>query len=186
MRILRKILIITILVSLLLVPYSFFAYLCYLGLCGGGESHAIGMRFTSFYGYFSWIYFLIAIFSLIFSHILNKKNHAKISLGILYIPLIALIPYIYVEINAEIIHQEFQKKRLEYYSPRNEDFVCAPGKFIRYENEHYYYFNYDNTYSSGTMTFYKNLDALKNEFKQNKIDILICKNKNNLSIERGN
>lgn len=174
----RKCLLVFVWASLLLVPYSFFSYLCYLGLCGGGESREIGSTYTEFYGYFCWIYFIIVMLSLLISKILNKLHHLNISTVVLCIPIISLVPYLYVEMHVESIHLKFKKQHLDYYSPHADDFVCSPGKFIRVDGKNRFsYFDYDTSYTSGSMSAYYSMDDLVEHMRKQSIDITQCKNK---------
>jgi hypothetical protein len=177
MRALRTIMIILILLSLLLIPYSLIAYACYLGICGGQPASEIGAKYTRFYGYFSWIYLIVVIVSLYTSRLFKKKNQLKNSIYCLLIPFIALIPFIYVEWGAGVIQGKYTAQHREYNTPHPADYVCSPGKFIR-SNKDYLYFDFDIKGDSGSMTAYQNYDELKKALAEKSIDISACKNQN--------
>lgn len=178
MNIFKKALLVFIWISFILVPYSFFAYLCYLGLCGGEESREVGLKYGSFYGYFFWLYFIIVIASLIASRLFTKANKQQISLFVLFVPIVSLLPFLYVTINVEIIHSKYENQRYEYNSPHADDFVCAPGKFIRMDGQNrYLYFDYDKSYTSGSTSYFNNKEDLLEHMRKTSIDIYQCKNK---------
>lgn len=171
----RKLLQIAVLASLLIAVYSFIAYLCYLGLCGGGAAREIGKQYGSFYGYFWWIYLLIALGSLFVSRLFYHKNNIRAANYSLLIPLICLLPYWYVSIQVGLIESKFEKSKIEYYTPKAEDYICSPQKFIRLGDKGYYLF--DVTKNTQVTTFYRNLSELNKALLTSKLNTQQCKNK---------
>lgn len=102
----RRILFWMVMLSLIVVPYSLMAYFCYEGLCGGAAATTIAKHYKNFYGYFWWIYLLVVIVSLIFSRIF-KNRYANISFVFLLVPLLCLIPFVYVEYQADKIESQY-------------------------------------------------------------------------------
>ncbi len=174
----RTLLFILILISLLIVPYSLLAWSCYAGLCGGLPASEIGTKYAGFYGYFSWIYLLIVVGSLYFSRQFKKRDAIKNSVYCLLIPFIALIPFAYVELQATLIQNKYDNERKQYNTAQQDDYVCSPGKFIRYHHDgHYYFFNYDVKGETGSMSGYESYTELKNELILQSIHIENCVNK---------
>lgn len=176
MKLLRNILFIIAALSLLVIPYSFIAWACYAGLCGGGASHEIGQKYGTFYGYYGFIYLPIIVVTLIafFSQRKNLRN----SIIILLMPIIALIPFIYVEINGTMIEKKYEQQRNDYYSAHADDYVCAPNKFIRLSgNQHYVYF--EVTSHGSMMNNYFSYQELKDGLASHSLDVTKCKNKAN-------
>ena len=107
-KILRIVLMTLVLLSSLLVPYSFFAYICYAGICGG-EAIAHERIYANFYLNFCWIYILIILISLRFSNQAFKKKQFNRSIIILLLPFLSLIPLLYVEYHIFLINAEYKK-----------------------------------------------------------------------------
>jgi hypothetical protein len=173
----RTLLFILILISLVIVPYSLLAWSCYAGLCGGLPAAEIGANYAVFYGYFSWIYLLIVVASLYFSRQLKKRDAIKQSVYCLLIPFVALIPFAYVELQATLIQNKYDNERKQYNTAQPDDYVCSPGKFIRYHHDgHYYFFNYDVKGETGSMSGFDSETALKNALLQQSIQVENCVN----------
>src|SRR5579872_4646702 len=82
--------------SLLTVPYMLITYACYAGICGGEgvaefRNHPY---YVSIMGYSTWIYPLIVFCSLFLSRKLSNRPYY--SIFILFLPLVCLIPFGYV------------------------------------------------------------------------------------------
>jgi len=183
MQLLRKILLIIVGISLIIVPFCFLEYLCYLGLCPGAPSE-IKNKFLTFYGYFFWIYLLVALSSMFVSH-LFKITRPRLSCFFLIIPLICLLPYFYVEIKTNQIQNKYDNARRDFNKPKSYDFVCPNGKFIRHDTGGtYYYFDFNSEGDSGAMTAYYKYDELKKGLEKNSIDPTTCKNKQGMSLNQ--
>lgn len=171
----RKFLFFLVILSLLVVPYSLIAYFCYLGLCGGRPASLIAEKYTSFYGYFFWIYFLVVVVSLIISRIF-KNRQRFISTFFLLIPLLCLIPFAYVEYNVWVIQHDFYEKAHFYNRAHAEDYSCAAGQFIRVVGKNYHLFDFDLSGESGSVTQYNNLNELKAALERKGMSLDKCKN----------
>lgn len=181
MKTLRTVLFYLVIFSLLSVPYSIFAYLCYLGLCGGAPASLVAKNYTAFYGYFIWVYPVITIAALILSRIFKNSN-LKLSILFLVVPLLCLTPFLYVEFKAEQITGNYQDEQDAKHRVKPTDYACAPGKFIRKEYNVYYFYDYNLSGDSGSMTAYYSLKALQEAMSNSSITLSDCKNESGESL----
>lgn len=173
MKTLQRVLITIVWLSFLAVPWALLSYVCYAGLCGGGVNHIIRLKYGTFYGYFGLIYPVVLIISLIGYYSLRKKiRHA---IFILYIPIICLLALAYVEFKRMQIENQYQRQVDEYYSAHADDYVCAPGRFIRKNGNQYYYFEVKGT--GRVVNNYGDNLRLIATLKARGIEISQCKNK---------
>ncbi|KTD20809.1 Uncharacterised protein [Legionella lansingensis] len=176
----RTILITFLWLSLLIVPYALIAYACYAGLCGGPEAEEMRTKIgVQIWGYYIWLYPLIVFFCLYFSRKFAKGTiHSMV---ILVIPLICLLPAIYALSQERSISNKYRQQQAKYYSAQPNDFVCASGKFIRYDRSdpgHFYFFE-SQSHSYGVswgVTYFYQYEELKNFLAANHIVIEQCKN----------
>lgn len=173
-KFLRAILFILVTITLLiLIPaYSLLSWSCYAGLCGGGMNAEIGAKYGDFYAMFGLIYPIIVLIVLITYFVYHRIKSFKM---ILIIPFLCLIPFVYVEFQAQQIANKYQNEADKYYNPNPEDYVCAPGKFIRNNGaKSYLYFQVNG--GSKVVSNY-DYQALVNALQNDKVDISQCKNK---------
>lgn len=176
----RTFLITVIWLSLLTVPYMLIAYACYAGLCGGSAATAIRNEhphYVSIIGYSIWLYPLIALYALYHSRKLAENAYR--STAILWLPLLCLLPFIYVMHKTNVIEAKETQQREAYYRAQPNDFVCAPGKFIRFDPsqpEHSYFFMGPPDGKGSTVSYFYKTEELKAFLKNNKIDGSQCKN----------
>ncbi|KTD12126.1 hypothetical protein [Legionella jamestowniensis] len=177
----RTILLVIVWLSLLVAPYAFFSYLCYAGLCGGIVAEEV--RRNSFYikvwSYYIWLYPLIVFATLYLSRHRRLAEDSAGSLVMLLIPLISLLPLLYVHFQVKKISTHYAKQRDAYYTAQPRDFVCAPGKFIRQDNTHFYYFA--GASGAWTVTYFDNYAEMVTFLGNNEIDISQCKNQKGIS-----
>ncbi|KTC96223.1 hypothetical protein [Legionella feeleii] len=176
----RTFLITVIWLSLLAVPYMLVAYACYAGLCGGSAATKIRNEhphYISIIGYSIWLYPLIALYALYHSR--KLAEYAYRSTTILWLPLLCLLPFIYVMHQTSSIETKETQQREAYYRAQPNDFVCAPGKFIRFDPlqpEHTYFFTGTPDGKGSTVSYFYKTDELNAFLKNNKIDGSQCKN----------
>lgn len=162
--------------SLLSAPYALIAYMCYLGLCGGNPARLIAQHYTTFYGYFMWIYPLMTSLALLLALSL-KKTHLRLSTIFLLIPVICFLPLVYVEWKSHQIASQYQHEKNSPNIVRPTDYSCTPGKFIRPHYHHnYYFYDYDMAGEYGQVTAYDNLETLRIELNKHSINLDNCKN----------
>lgn len=82
--------------SLLVAPYALIAYLCYAGLCGGAEAEEVRSHpfYMKMWSYYIWLYPLIVFICLYLSR--RFSHNPIISMLMLCIPMICLIPFVYL------------------------------------------------------------------------------------------
>lgn len=163
----RALLLLVIWLSLLLVPYSGIAYLCYLGLCGGAEAYEIGKKYVTFYGVFMWGYPLLVFPSLYFS---RRSSY------VLCIPLLALLAFLYVELDVMHIHAKYVKMHQDAITPKADDYVCDAEKFVRVDRRGYSLFNYKH--GSGSTTFAQSSAELQEMLQRLHVNPADCKTAN--------
>lgn len=172
----QKILFIIVLLSTLLITFlAFVQFICYYGLCGGEESSLISEQYLDFFEYFYWVYFLVSVISLIFYAYFKNKNTVT-AFVFLLIPLLALIPYLYVEIKIQILHYKYLHHRIPH-NPKPGAFVCAPGRFIYYDGG-YHFHDYPDGYNGTTWTFL-HYSEVKEMLSKLGLDITKCKDNSN-------
>ncbi|WP_019215710.1 hypothetical protein [Legionella tunisiensis] len=176
----RTLLITTVWLSLLAVPYMLVTYACYAGLCGGAATAEIRSEYPhyiSIIGHSIWLYPLIAFYALYHSRKLAENAYR--STAILWLPLLCLLPFSYVMHKTNAIEAKETRQQEAYYGAQPNDFVCAPGKFIRLDPsqpEHSYFFMRTPDGKGSTVSYFYNTDELNAFLKNNKIDGSQCKN----------
>ncbi|ASQ45395.1 hypothetical protein [Legionella clemsonensis] len=178
----RTVLLVVLWFSLLAAFYSFFSYLCYAGLCGGAVAEEISRNplYVKILGYYTWLYPLIVFGALYLSRRRRQAEDAVGSLTILLVPLISLLPLIYIYFQVEKISNNYAKQQDAYYTAHPTDFVCAPGKFIRRDNSHFYYFS--GIAGSWSVTYFDNYEEMVTFLENNELNILHCKNQKGISL----
>jgi hypothetical protein len=109
----RIILVTFVWLSLLVVPYSLIAWACYAGLCGGGDNAEIGIKYGAFFPIFSIVYLFITILC-ISLYYFNRRFRRSII--ILLIPVIALLPFVYVQFKISQIEDKYHIAALMHRS----------------------------------------------------------------------
>ncbi|CEK11257.1 hypothetical protein [Legionella hackeliae] len=182
---LRTVLLILVWLSLLVIPYAFISYVCYEGLCGGGAAGEV--RSSPFYlkiwGYYMWLYPFIVFGALYLSRRARLSGDFTSSLSILLIPLLGLLPLLYVSFQIGKINKKYTDQETAYYTAQANDFVCAPGKFIRTNKNQFYYFaTAPGQYGkSRTVTYFNDYAEIESFLKNNEIDSSQCKNQQGAS-----
>lgn len=72
-------------------------YVCYAGLCGGPQADYIRSQthFVTLFGLYVWLYPLLVLNSMYQAHLL-RKTHLSAAVKTLFVPLICLLPWLYM------------------------------------------------------------------------------------------
>lgn len=180
MRYLRVILIIFDLLSLLIIPYTLFSALCYGIGDVSNQTPAVAHKMREmapFYAHFSWIYLLLVIIALDQSRRSFKRNQLRISIFCLLLPMLALLPLIYLEIqwfNLPVMAESWKDGK-----PLANDYLCSSQKFVSVkegrEGTIYYGFTEFARFDTNTELF-NNFKDLKESLEKKSIDVSKCKN----------
>jgi hypothetical protein len=180
----RTLLIVIVWISLLIVvPYAFLESICYWGICGGPEVDEIRTHphYISILSYYIWLYPLVVFAALFFSR-RKSRQHVQ-SLLLVLVPIICLIPYLYVKFQIGKIQTNYVQIHAAVYSVHADDYVCSSGKFFRYHpsaSEKFLFFNIDKTGSS--VAFFYSFKELENYLRKYNMDPERCKNQSGASL----
>lgn len=169
--------------TLIVVPYAFFSYLCYAGLCGGDLDAIIHTKryFVTLYGVYIWLYPLIGFVAMKYS---KKLHNPLIALLVLMIPFLNGIPLAYVYSQERLIKQEVSASREASFQAHPTDFICSPNTFVRVDTGTHSMTVFDTSYNQygtahNTAYFNSTADLIGHLLRKN-IDIAHCKNAHNV------
>jgi hypothetical protein len=170
--------------TLIVIPYAFFSYVCYAGICGGELAATISKKpyFVTLYGCYIWLYPLIGLIVTIYS---KKLKNKFFSLLLLIVPFLCGIPLAYIYHQEKIIKAEISASKQAYFQPTPADFICSRDMFIRINNptSMTVFNNFYNEYGVGHSTIYFNsYTALTSHLLRKNIELATCKNANNVSL----
>lgn len=170
--------------SLLIVVYVFFEVVCYTGLCGGAASKEIAERFLTFYTTFLWVYPIVTLLSIFASALLKYKYYLS-AVACLCIPIISLLPFLYVEYVSYQINLKYKKQHDSFIIAQPEDYICNKWKFVRrLPDSHYIFFSKDPESGVETTAYYDSYATLTRALKNNFVDIFQCQNTRNQHIPK--
>lgn len=169
--------------ALIIVPYAFFSYICYAGICGGDLAATIRDKhyFTKVYGIYFWLYPTIGAIVTIYSIKLKNKF---LSLFLLVTLLLFSIPIACVYYQEKLIKEEIRANREFVLQPHYNDFICTSNIFVRINSPSMItvYKTVYNKYGAGHETAnFNSYPELIGYLLRNNIDIKNCKNGDNVA-----